>query len=93
MSRNRPRGRGGRARRPILYTVGVAGLSDNCAKCDQEFPYSLPRCPMCRKAVCEACSTRMGGNTFCGTDCSHAFFFGTQDEVDESGAPVDEDGE
>ncbi len=71
----------------------MAGLSDNCGKCNLEFPYALPRCPMCHKSVCDACATRMGGNTFCGTDCSHAFFFGVEDEIDESDSAKDEDGE
>ena len=71
----------------------MAGLSDNCAKCNTEFPYALPRCPMCHKSVCDMCMTRMGGNAFCGTDCSHAFFFGVEDEIDESDAPKYEDGE
>jgi len=34
-----------------------------------------------------------GGNTFCGTDCSHAFFFGESDEVEEGEAHRYEDGE
>ncbi|MEX0878153.1 MAG: hypothetical protein WEB59_13310 [Thermoanaerobaculia bacterium] len=71
----------------------MAGLSDNCGKCNVEFPYALPRCPMCHKSVCDTCATRMGGNTFCGTDCAHSFFFGSEDEIDESDAPKYEDGE
>ncbi len=55
--------------------------------------YALPRCPICHKSVCDGCAVRMGGNTFCGTDCSHAFFFGDEDEVEEDGATGYEDGE
>jgi hypothetical protein len=68
-------------------------LADNCGKCGLEFPYSLPRCPICHKSVCDSCMVRMGGSTFCGTDCSHAFFFGDADEIDESESSKDEDGE
>lgn len=61
----------------------MAGLTDHCAKCNQEFPYALPRDPICRKSVCESCAVRMGGSTFCGTECSHAFFFGGQADVED----------
>jgi hypothetical protein len=71
----------------------MAGLSDNCGMCGLEFLYALPRCPICHKSVCDACAKRMGGNTFCGTDCSHAFFFGEEDEVDESQPEKNEEGE
>jgi len=75
------------------YTLVMAGLSDNCGSCNTEFPYALPRCPICHKSVCEACAIRMGGSTFCGTDCAHAFFFGGDDEIAELDAPGAEDGE
>lgn len=69
-------------------------LSDHCGGCGQEFPYALPRCPICHKSVCESCAVRMGGSTFCGSACAHAFFFGGQDDVeDESDLSRFEDGE
>ncbi len=61
----------------------MAGLADHCGPCGQEFPYALPICPMCRKAVCDRCAVRMGGNTFCGTPCAHAFFFGGQEDIED----------
>jgi hypothetical protein len=76
-----------------VYTFKVAGLSDHCGICGQEFLYALPRCPICHKSVCDGCAKRMGGNTFCGTDCSHAFFFGGEEEIDESEVSRFEDGE
>jgi hypothetical protein len=71
----------------------MAGLSDHCAICTQEFLYALPRCPICHKSVCDGCAKRMGGNTFCGTDCSHAFFFGGEEEIEEGEVHRYEDGE
>jgi hypothetical protein len=71
----------------------MSGLSDHCGACAQEFPYALPRCPICKKAVCEECAVRMGGSTFCGTQCAHAFFFGGEEEVSESEVHKFEDGE
>ena len=71
----------------------MAGLSDNCGKCGLEFEYALPRCPICHKSVCDGCALRRGGSTFCGTDCAHAFFFGGDDEINESEAEKYEDGE
>ena len=66
---------------------------DHCGMCKEEFLYALPRCPICHKSVCDSCAKRMGGNTFCGTDCSHAFFFGGEEEVAEAEADRYEDGE
>ena len=71
----------------------MAGLSDYCGRCNQEFPYALPRCPICRKPICDTCAVRMGGSSFCGTDCAHGFFFGGDEEVDESRVTEYEDGE
>jgi len=71
----------------------MAGLSDHCGRCDQEVAYALPRCPICHKAICDECAVRMGGASFCGADCAHAFFFGGDEEVDESRVSESEDGE
>lgn len=71
----------------------MAGLSDNCGRCNQEFQFALPRCPICHRAICDDCAVRMGGSSFCSTDCAHAFFFGGDEEVDESAASQNEDGE
>ena len=71
----------------------MSGLSDNCGSCNQEFPYSLPRCPICHKSVCEDCAVRRGGSAFCGTNCAHAFFSGGEDDVLDSDVPKFEDGE
>jgi hypothetical protein len=73
-----------------------SGLSDHCAVCGQEFMFALPRCPICRKSVCDGCSVRMGGNAFSSTECAHAFFFGGEEEADDAESEVpgfDEDGE
>ena len=71
----------------------MSGLSDNCGSCATEFPYALPRCPICHKSVCEDCAVRRGGSTFCGTNCAHAFFFGGEEDVGEADVPKYEDGE
>ncbi len=71
----------------------VPGLSDNCGKCGTEYLYALPRCPICHKSVCEACAKRMGGNTFCSTECSHGFFFGGEDEIEDAEVDRFEEGE
>ena len=76
-----------------FYTSLMAGLSDHCGVCNTEFPFALPRCPICHKPVCDACAKRMGGSTFCSTDCAHAFFFGGEDEISEAEADKYEDGE
>ena len=85
-------GAGFRAASPP-YTDGVSGLSDNCGTCAQEYPYALPRCPICHKSVCEECAVRMGGSTFCGTACAHSFFSGGDEEISEADASKYEDGE
>lgn len=36
---------------------------------------------------------RMGGSTFCGTNCAHAFFYGGEEDVGEADVPKYEDGE
>ncbi len=81
---------GGGARR-ILFLV--PGLSDHCGICGLEFLFALPRCPICHKSVCDGCAKRMGGSTFCGTECAHAFFFGGDEEISEAEADRFEDGE
>ena len=69
-------------------------LDDNCSRCNGQFPYALPKCPGCRKQVCEPCSFRMGGSVFCSSECANAFFFGGQEDVeDESDLHLLEDGE
>ena len=72
----------------------MALFADHCVGCGQDFPYALPACQTCRKAACEACAVRMGGNVFCSKPCAHAFFFGGQEDVeDESDLGRIEDGE
>ena len=72
----------------------MPSLSDRCGVCDTEMGFALPRCPICKKAVCETCSVRMGGNVFCGKACANAFFFGGQEDVeDETDLHLLEDGE
>ena len=75
------------------YTLLVPGLSDHCGICGLEFLFALPRCPICHKSVCDGCAKRMGGSTFCGTECAHAFFFGGDEEMSEAEADRFEDGE
>jgi len=74
-----------------------SGLSDACSVCGQEFMFALPRCPICRKSVCDTCAVRMGGTAFSSTECAHAFFFGGEDEVpgegDGEGGPDADDDE
>ena len=61
----------------------MPGLSDACGICRQKFPFSLPRCAMCRKAVCSSCGVRVGGARFCSKACGHAFFYGSSADVDD----------
>jgi hypothetical protein len=70
-----------------------SGLADHCSVCGQEYMFALPRCPICRKSVCDGCSVRMGGNAFSSTECAHAFFFGGEDEVgdEDDGKSSDRD--
>ena len=75
------------------YTDQMSGLSDSCGTCATQYPYALPRCPICHKSVCEECAVRMGGSTFCGTACAHAFFSGGDEDVSEADAAKYEDGE
>ena len=79
---------GGSARtRP--YTRLVPGPVDGCQVCGESFSYSLNRCPLCHRTVCEGCAVRRGGCVFCGDGCAHAFFFGESDE-DGSESQVEE---
>ena len=72
----------GRARaRPYTRPVGPV---DGCQVCGESFSYSLDRCPLCRRTVCESCAVRRGGCVFCGDLCAHAFFFGESDEAEGS---------
>jgi hypothetical protein len=70
----------------------MPGLVDNCGVCKKKFPFSLPRCTMCRKAVCSSCGTRVGGGAFCSRECGHSFFYGAESDVEdrEEGEPEDE---
>ena len=61
----------------------MTGLADRCGVCGTELAFALPICPICKKAVCEACAFRMGGSVFCGSACANAFFFGGQDDVED----------
>lgn len=70
----------------------MPGLSDRCGFCGREFPFSIPRCGTCRKSVCSDCSIRMGGAVFCSRECSHAFFYGGDEDASER-ADGDDGGE
>ena len=63
---------------------------DGCQVCGEAFSYSLNRCALCHKTVCEACSVRRGGCVFCGDLCAHFFFFGESDEADGPESQVEE---
>jgi hypothetical protein len=63
----------------------VPGLGDRCSVCGNDLGYTIPLCRFCRKSVCNSCSVRIGGNLFCSRACGHAFLFGGDDDVDESG--------
>jgi hypothetical protein len=53
----------------------------NCVNCNrEETETSLDKCPICFKRVCEACSVRQYGRTFCSRRCADQFFFGDDDE-------------
>jgi hypothetical protein len=79
---------GGARARP--YTRLVPSLVDGCQVCGESFSYSLDRCPLCHRTVCEGCSVRRGGCVFCGDLCAHAFFFGEADDADSSEFQVEE---
>ena len=57
--------------------------TDRCSICRQDLGYTIPRCRLCRKSVCNSCAVRMGGSVFCGRGCAHAFLFGGQEEIEE----------
>ena len=78
------------AARARPYTRGVPSPTDGCQVCGETFSYSLNRCPLCHKTVCEGCSVRRGGCVFCGDLCAHAFFFGESDEADGPEFQVEE---
>jgi hypothetical protein len=59
------------------------GLTDSCGICRQKYPFSLPRCAMCRKVFCSNCGVRVGGARFCSKACGHAFFYGSSADVDD----------
>ncbi|HEY7370207.1 MAG TPA: hypothetical protein VIA29_09990 [Thermoanaerobaculia bacterium] len=69
----------------------MPGLADRCMLCRREFPFSLPRCNMCRKAVCSSCNFRIGGSLFCSKECGHAFFYGGQEDVEDGRGDPDAD--
>ena len=81
------RGVGPRAR---SYTRSVPVPVDGCQVCGEAFSYSLNRCALCHKTVCETCSVRRGGCVFCGDLCAHAFFFGESDDADGPESQVEE---
>jgi hypothetical protein len=66
------------------YTRRMPGPFDGCQICGEAFSYSLSRCPLCHRTVCDSCAVRRGGCVFCGTECAHAFFFGESDEDSET---------
>ena len=68
----------------------MPGLADVCGICAREFPFSLQRCAVCRKAVCGDCVVRMSRGVFCGHICAHAFFYGGDEDVEEGEARVEE---
>jgi hypothetical protein len=61
----------------------MPALVDKCGVCKQDFPFSLPRCSMCRKAMCSSCGTRVGGARFCSRSCGHSFFYGGESDVED----------
>jgi len=65
----------------------MPGLSDRCGVCAREFQFSLSRCAFCHKAFCSDCSFRVGGSAFCSKQCGHAFFYGSDEEVEEADTP------
>ncbi|PYQ65912.1 MAG: hypothetical protein DMF54_09645 [Acidobacteria bacterium] len=58
----------------------MPGPFDGCQVCGEAFSYSLTRCPLCHRTVCDSCAVRRGGCIFCGDLCAHAFFFGESDD-------------
>jgi len=69
----------------------MPGLSDTCGICGKNYLFSLPRCGFCHKAVCATCVVRVGGSVFCGKACGHTFFYGADEDVDETAAGEEED--
>jgi hypothetical protein len=61
----------------------MPGLIDICGVCQQEFLFSLPRCAMCRRAVCSSCGIRVGGAAFCSKACGHSFFYGGELDTED----------
>jgi len=58
----------------------VQDSGDRCAICGSDLGYTLPRCRLCRKSVCNSCVVRTSGNVFCSRACAHSFLFGGDDE-------------
>jgi len=69
----------------------MAGMSDVCGACKNSFTFGLPRCQMCHKPVCADCAVRMAGSVFCSRLCSHSFFFGAGEDIDEDSMHGDDD--
>ncbi len=69
----------------------MPGQADVCSSCKRSFPFGLSRCYTCHKLVCADCTIRMAGSIFCGRVCSHAFFFGSDEDVDERDSRRDDD--
>ena len=71
-----------RSARP--YTHRMPGPVDGCQVCSEAYSYSLGRCALCHRTVCDSCAVRRGGCLFCGDLCAHSFFFGESDEDGET---------
>ncbi len=54
----------------------------NCIVCQKEDDQenTLYKCPICFKLVCDNCTVRSYGRTFCTKRCADQFFFGDDDE-------------
>lgn len=69
----------------------MPGLSDTCGVCKTTYLFSLSRCGFCHRPVCANCAFRIGGSIFCGKGCGHTFFYGGDEDVEESVSPDSED--
>ena len=62
----------------MLYSGETAIECLTCQKSDVEF--TLYKCPICFKWVCDDCGRREYGRLFCSRRCADVFFFGDDDE-------------
>lgn len=69
----------------------MPGLSDTCGVCKTTYLFSLARCGFCHRPVCTSCAFRIGGSIFCGKACGHTFFYGGDEDIEESGSSDTED--